>query len=49
MLQKDVETIKFTNGYIWTLTKNKKVYQFPVKKLFDKNNELIGTEIGEKR
>ena len=30
LLQKDVKMVKFTNGYIWTLTKSGKVYQWPI-------------------
>ena len=30
LLQKDVKKVKFTNGYIWTLTKSGKVYQWPI-------------------
>jgi hypothetical protein len=35
MIQKDVKSVKFTTGYIWTLDKNGKVYQLPILKKFD--------------
>ncbi len=38
MIQKDVKQVKFTAGYIWTLDKNNKVYQWPILKKYDKDN-----------
>lgn len=48
-LQEDVKSVKFTSGYIWTLTHDEKVYQWPVYKKFNENQELIEKQLGEKR
>ena len=48
-MQKDVRMVKFTNGYIWTLTKSGKVYQWPIERKFDSNNQLIEKKIGSTR
>lgn len=49
MIQKDVKSVKFTSGYIWTLDKDGKVHQFPILKKFDQNNNMIEKSIGERR
>jgi hypothetical protein len=49
MIQSNVKDVKFTSGYIWTLDKNDKVYQFPINKKFDNNNNLTEMSLGEKR
>ncbi len=49
MLQKDVQSVKFTAGYIWTLGKNGHVYQWPIIKKFDENNQIVSKQLGEKR
>lgn len=49
MVQKDVKSVRFTSGYIWTLDKTGKVYQFPILKKFDQDNNLIEKSIGERR
>lgn len=49
MLQKDVQSVKFTSGYIWTLGKNGHVYQWPIIKKFDQNNQVISKQLGERR
>jgi hypothetical protein len=35
MLAKNVKEVKFTNGYIWTLTQDGEVIQYPIIKEFD--------------
>lgn len=49
MIQKDVASVKFTSGYIWTLDKHGKVYQFPIIKKYDNKNNLIEKGIGQRR
>ena len=49
MLQKDVKQVKFTSGYIWTLTKSGQIYQFPIVKKFDENGRILEKKVGEKR
>ena len=46
MIQKDVKSVRFTSGYIWTLDKKGNVYQFPIQKKFDQNNNIIEKHIG---
>ena len=35
MLQKDIKSVRFTTGYIWTLDNGGRVYQWPIIKKFD--------------
>lgn len=49
MIQKDVKSVRFTSGYIWTLDKNGRVYQLPIHKKFDNNGEVLEKSIGELR
>jgi hypothetical protein len=43
MIEKDIKSMRFTNGFIWALGKNGKVYQWPILKKFDAENNVIGT------
>ena len=47
-LAKDIVEVKFTTGYIWTLTKKGKVIQYPIVKEFDKG-VVTGVNIGKER
>ena len=49
LIQKGVKDVKFTNGYIWILATNNKVYQYPLVKTFDSNREVKRVKLGEKR
>lgn len=42
-IQKNVKDVRFTNGYIWTLSKDNKVYQFPLIKKFNDKEEVVDT------
>lgn len=45
-MQNNVKSVRFTSGYIWTLDKQGKVYQFSILKKYDKDNNLISKSIG---
>jgi hypothetical protein len=49
MIQKDVKSIKFTSGYVWTLDNNGKVHQFAILKKYDNDKNLVNVALGDKK
>jgi hypothetical protein len=48
-LAKGVRDVKFTTGYIWTLTGKNEVVQYPIVKEFGEGREVVKTTLGKPR
>ena len=48
-MAKNIKEVKFTTGYIWTLTIKNEVVQYPIVKEFGERNEVKKVNLGKPR
>jgi hypothetical protein len=48
-LAKGIKEVKFTTGYIWTLTAKNEVVQYPIVKEFGQDKEVVRVTLGKAR